>query len=592
MILTSPLMLLGLLALPALAAVYWLRSRSRRAVVSSLAFWVDQRRPRQGGRILHRMQTPLTLFLELLAIAMLVAAAAGPAVLKRDVVRPLMVVLDDSYSMLARVPVGQVANLPDRDSARRRGEASVVEELERNSYVTRFILAGPQPRLLGEPVSDPARAGEILSQWTCQSPTADLPAAMALAAQVGGPTARVLVISDHAPPIKLDSGQTEWRAFGVKLPNMAFTAAARTRSGENQRVLLEVANLSSSRGRGTLTLEGGNLAAAKKLAVDLAAGAAKQFFLELPAKSPALRATLDDDALTIDNQALLLPAAAKPLRVQVDITETNLRRAVVRAVEATGEATEVSDRPEFIVSDKSSSTDGEAWRLEILGGKDAVAYTGPFVVDRNNLLTQGLSLQNAIWSASPKNQLTGTWIVAAGNVPLLSEVEDAIRRRRLQMNFAAELSNLQDMPDWPILFANLMQWRRGGLPGLNVPNVRLGQTVAVTLPRETKPVEVVAPDKSVRKLEVRGRRIAVLADCVGLHTVKTPDAEYQFSCNTVSRDESDLTDCASGRWGNWNQSPTYQDWQASLSWIFMLVALAAMAAHMAVVVKSSGGRGT
>ena len=55
MVLTSPLMLLGLLALPALGAVYWLRSRSRRVVVSSLVFWTDLRRPRQGGRILHRI---------------------------------------------------------------------------------------------------------------------------------------------------------------------------------------------------------------------------------------------------------------------------------------------------------------------------------------------------------------------------------------------------------------------------------------------------------------------------------------------------------------------------------------------------------
>jgi len=113
MVLTSPLMLLGLLALPVLAAVYWLRSRSRRAVVSSLAFWTDQRSPRRGGRILHRMQTPLCFFLELLAIALLVTAAAGPAMLEREVVRPLMVVLDDSYSMLA----GGVAGAPDSAAA-------------------------------------------------------------------------------------------------------------------------------------------------------------------------------------------------------------------------------------------------------------------------------------------------------------------------------------------------------------------------------------------------------------------------------------------------------------------------------------------
>ena len=86
----------------ALVAVYWLRNRSRRVVVSSLVFWSDVRRPRRGGLILQRLQTPLCFFLELLAIALLVAAAAGPAILSREIVRPLVVVLDDSYSMLAR----------------------------------------------------------------------------------------------------------------------------------------------------------------------------------------------------------------------------------------------------------------------------------------------------------------------------------------------------------------------------------------------------------------------------------------------------------------------------------------------------------
>ena len=113
MVLTSPLVLLGLSALPLLAAVYWLRSRSRRAVVSSLAFWTDQRSPRRGGLIIHRMQTPLSFFLEFLAITLLVVAAAGPAVLKRDVVRSLVVVLDDSYSMLAASGDGS-------DSSRKR----------------------------------------------------------------------------------------------------------------------------------------------------------------------------------------------------------------------------------------------------------------------------------------------------------------------------------------------------------------------------------------------------------------------------------------------------------------------------------------
>jgi hypothetical protein len=584
MVFTLPWMLLGLAALPALVAVYWLRRRSRRAVVSSLVFWSDQRTPRRGGRTIHRLQTPLCFFLELLAILLLVAAAAGPALQKRDVVRPLVVVLDDSYSMLAR------GAADDPRSARQRAETAVVEELQGSRYLARFILAGAQPRLLGDAVREPARAGEILSHWTCQSPAADLPAAVSLAAQVGGPMTRILVLSDHPPTTTLGSGQIEWWAFGGKLPNMAFTAATRTRSGEIQRVLLEVTNLSDSPGRTTLTLEGGNLAAPRRSSVELAAGAARQFFLELPAGAAALRATLGDDALAIDNGVLLLPQSTQPLRVQVALADDNLRRAVVRALEATARTIQTSERPDLAIADQAGTVDGETWRLEILRGKQSETYAGPFVIDRNHAATQGLSLQNAIWSASPRVSLGGLPVITAGNVPLLTDREDVAGRHRLQMAFVAELSSLQEMPDWPILFANLVGWRWGQRAGVATPNVRLGQTVAVALAREAPRVEIVSPSKARRELDVRGRRVAVPADQVGLHVVKAPEGEYLFSCNTVSRDESDLSGCRSGRWGNWGTSETYKDRQIALSWVFLLAALAVMTTHMAVVAKGSEGR--
>ena len=138
--------------------------------------------------------------------------------------------------------------MPRERIPRRRAETALAEELRRNNYASRFLFAGAQPRFAGDVVREPARAAEILQQWTCESPAADLAAAMAVAAEVGGPTARILVLSDHAPMATLGSGQVEWWAFGRKLPNMAFTAAARTRSGENERVLLEVTNLSDSPG--------------------------------------------------------------------------------------------------------------------------------------------------------------------------------------------------------------------------------------------------------------------------------------------------------------------------------------------------------
>jgi hypothetical protein len=398
-----------------------------------------------------------------------------------------------------------------------------------------------------------------------------------------------LVLTDHAPKTELAGGQTEWWAFGSKLPNMAITAATRTCSGENERVLLEVTNLSDAPGTSTLILEGGNLAAERTSTVELAAGAARQFFLNLPAGSPPLRAKLDDDALQIDNEVVLLAESVQPLRVLVDLADANLRRAVSRALKATAATIETSERPELVICDKSAATEGDAWRLEILGGDDAAAYSGPFVIDHSHALAQGLSLRNAVWSAAPATPLGGLPIITAGNVSLLSEAADLSGRRSLRMPFVADASNLQDMPDWPILFANLVQWRRNGLPGIATPNVRLGQTVVVALAQDTKRVEVVSPPADRRQVEVRGRRVTVSADRTGLHVIKAADAEYRFSCNAVSRDESDLSPCQSGRWGNWANSPTHQDRQTSLSWLFLLVAMAAMAMHLAIIAKDSEG---
>ena len=193
MIFTSPLMLLGLLSVPALAAIYWLRSRSRRVVVSSLVLWLDQRRPQQGGRILHRMQTPLTFFLELLALALLALAAAGPALVRKEAARLLVVVLDDSYSMLARDPKG------DRNSPRRQAEIELMGELARDNYVTRFLLAGPEPRQIGQSLRTADETKAVLAAWECQSPWADLRRALAAAAELGGRRARILVLTDQAP---------------------------------------------------------------------------------------------------------------------------------------------------------------------------------------------------------------------------------------------------------------------------------------------------------------------------------------------------------------------------------------------------------
>src|SRR5256885_15778308 len=85
----------------AITAIYLLRNRFRRRAVSSLMLWRDAREAREGGTKVRRLHTPLLFFLELAALALLCIAAADPHVRTRQGARPLVVVLDDSFSMTA-----------------------------------------------------------------------------------------------------------------------------------------------------------------------------------------------------------------------------------------------------------------------------------------------------------------------------------------------------------------------------------------------------------------------------------------------------------------------------------------------------------
>ena len=63
--------------------------------------WHFQVQSKAGGAKVHRLQLPLLFFLELLALALLVMAAAGPHWKLPQSARPLMIILDESFSMRA-----------------------------------------------------------------------------------------------------------------------------------------------------------------------------------------------------------------------------------------------------------------------------------------------------------------------------------------------------------------------------------------------------------------------------------------------------------------------------------------------------------
>jgi len=583
MVAGTPLALLGLLLLPALVAIYLLVTRRRRLEVSAAFLFRDPRRAAEGGRRLERLQTPLLLLLELLALLFLVLAAASLALRTRSEGRPLVFVLDDSFSMRAGADA----------SARRKGERAIAAAIASDgSREIHAVLAGPRPRTLGR-AATPDAASALLAGWTCLAPGADLPEAIVLARQLAGPRARLVVVTDH-PPARDAASVLEWWAFGVPRPNAAIVEASRTTSGAGERARVVVAAFGP--GSLTTTLTAGEPPVAHTLA--LAPGERRAVDVTLgPSAGPVTARLAPGDALDVDDVVTLLPARRPPVRVALDLAPGPLRDLMERSLEAAGAELQTqgvktqgvryqsSTLAELVVTDHAPATDGsDPWTLELRTGK-GTPFAGPFVVDTAHPLVDGVSLAGVIWGA-PRADVAGHAVVSAGSVPLLVDGE-AAAGRHLVLALSPDLSTLPRSPAWPALLWNLLDWRASFRAGAVRPNVALGGAAVVNVPA-ARDVTLTTPDGARRRLVPDDGRVTFVAERPGLHVVTADDDRREVSVNPLDAAESDLSGCGPARTGADASSAAEGSRLRDVAWLPALLALAALTAHRAVVVHGAG----
>jgi hypothetical protein len=578
-----PLAFIGLIAVPALIAIYFLRSRARERRVSSLLLWLPERQMWDGGQQVHWLQTPLLFFLELLAIILLVTAAAGPKLRAGEGGRPLVIVLDDSFSMLAG----------NEESPRNRAARAIEKELGSNRYEpVRFILAGEAPQILGEGKA----VEELLRGWKCAAPSARMEDAVALAFELGRSRTRVLAVTDHPPADSISDGRLQWWAFGSSRPNVAFVNAARTTRDNEDRLLLEIASLSTSTISTTLTIESISLPGttnpqsatingSNPQSISLGANETRRLVLTFKSGAPALRASLSGDALDVDNEIVLLPESERLVRVDLRVRAAALRAVIERALQSMQGVVLATDRPALVITDAEPKVeDQEAWTLQIISEGDAASYLGPFVVDHAHPLSEGLSLGGVVWGSGRGEQLPGSPIITAGNVPLLSDVE-RLGRHELRLRLRPDLSTLQETPNWPILIWNLINWRALSAPGLERANVRLGSDATLKVPAEVDSVKVTDPLRRTTELPAREKAVTIKAETIGVYQVEANQNSYSFAANALRREESDLTGAASGRWGDWANTTEFQWEYRNIFWLFLLLAMVVLAIHAWLVAR-------
>ncbi len=250
----SPLALVfGVLAVPVIV-MYLLKMRRHERRVSSIFLWRQVIRDLEANAPWQKLRPNLLLFLQLLALAILVFSLARPVFYRDSNVRgDLILVLDASASMQAE----DVA--PTRFGEAQRKAAEMVNALPAG-HVASVILMGDTPDVLVAQSSDKQQLRKALDDARPGAGGANLDAALSMAASLvqSGDSSEVVVLGDGnvdsvRPPESLPF-TLRHELIGTGAGNLAVEAFSTRRTAGGLEGLARISNYGPESGSASLEL--------------------------------------------------------------------------------------------------------------------------------------------------------------------------------------------------------------------------------------------------------------------------------------------------------------------------------------------------
>jgi Ca-activated chloride channel homolog len=552
----------------ALLASYFLKPRRPSRRVSSTFLWLAALHQRHARRPWQRVPPNVLLLLQLLALATIITALARPYVPRAESTgTDAIVLLDVSASMQAT----DVA--PSRFEAARARVAQMIDGLEPAASLA-LVSLGAVPQVVAPRTSDQARLRQALGGVQPTTQSANLPAALSLAASLanGHPETQVLVVGDGS----LDRSQlpaslpfvVRFVPIGTRAENLAIAAFGTRVLDRGLVALARVTNYGTQPRVATLDLRvDGAHYDARSLAIE-PGGSADAQWQDLPVSARVLEAQLaEPDALALDNAAWTVLGADRPTRVLL-VSDGNvfLERALAlrRGVRVTA-STPARYTPELpraqpydlVVFDgflpAGLPERGSLLVLHpppdnrLLPAHDDVPVSRMGPLRENDPLLADVPLAGVRVNRSRRLDVP-VWadaVLGSPETPLLVVGEHGGRRIAV-LGFDLHQSDLPLQPGFPVLVQHLLDWLVPDA-GVATPVVRVGEPAALAPLPEAQTVDVLTPD---------GRRVAVgppvpvppFGDTgtPGIYRVVQRDASGQetvspFAVNFLSPRESQLS---------------------------------------------------
>jgi hypothetical protein len=305
------------LTLPAIVALYFLRIRRPTRVVPALNLWPDQIRDRQASVPWQRLRFSRLLLLQLLAAAVLVAAAVQPVLSAgTSLARHSVVLIDVSASMQARDVQ------PTRLDEAKREVGSIIDQLGPQDRMT-LVAVAPTPKVVASVVGDRDALHRALNGLAASNGPADLSSALTLAAGLvrPGDDARAYLFSDGiVGPIRTDSTTSlpfpiEYHRVGVSGENVGLTSLVVRTSAQSRAAYLHLQNFGQqSRSFSLEWRADGKLVDVRQLTV--AGGQAQDLVLPVPSDATVVSAHIDTgDIFALDDTVIAVARTPSAFRV-------------------------------------------------------------------------------------------------------------------------------------------------------------------------------------------------------------------------------------------------------------------------------------
>ena len=487
----NPWGLLGLLALPAIVVIHLYHRRYPPLLVAGLHLWGIETHTTTAGRTRERLPITASLICELLAALVLSLVLADPRWGNLGKVVHLVVVLDNSASMSSRPPGLEEKSFRDAaiDELDRRAK-----QLPRGSVVT-VLRTARRPEMLAGPAVPWEEAKPKLDEWRPALPKHDFQPTWDLASQLAAETGELLFLTDVVPDEKVATPKLmEIVSVGRALENVSISAArwdfdSQTAKG---RVFLRLSNHGK---------RGANVRVAGSVGeriifqenVTLAAGVSSPLEVEVAGGLGRLSITTENigDGLPLDNRIELIEPKVRTLHVALALSKDSPPlKAVQRALRGIPNVTLTDTASAELIIAPAQPLPPSRRELAWLGigpfdssepaRKASQDIVGPYVLEKQNPLLDGLTLSGVVWGGVQPLKLDVAPIITAGQNPLLSRL-NGTRTTAYLLNLDFARTNLGESPDWPILLSNLIELRRDNLPGLRRWNYRLNEEIRFRL---------------------------------------------------------------------------------------------------------------